>query len=156
MSLGRFGKFEILGALAIGLAIWSCGKNNSGSTSAQSLPPATQATGQPAAVPAVRVDIPSGAMVLGAAAFGTNPLVVTQGTEVTWVNNDTVAHTVTSDTSVFDSGQIPAGQSYMRAFTALGDFPYFCSLHGKQSMSGMVRVVSPSSQPTPSPSSPST
>jgi len=52
-------------------------------------------------------------------------LQVKAGTTVTWTNNDTAAHTVTSDTTgVFDSGAINAGATFQFTFDQVGTFPY--------------------------------
>ncbi|HKQ68565.1 MAG TPA: plastocyanin/azurin family copper-binding protein [Polyangiaceae bacterium] len=88
----------------------------------------------------VTVDIPANAMALGRAAYGTNPLVVAPGTTVRWVNQDSVAHTATSDSGVWDSGTLTQGQSFNFTFTTPGTFPYHCTIHGAASMSGVVVV----------------
>jgi plastocyanin len=87
------------------------------------------------------VSIPQGATGMGAQAYGTNPLQVPMGATVTWVNNDSVPHTVTADDSSFDSGSIQPGQSYSHTFETAGTFPYYCTIHGKASMSGAVQVT---------------
>ncbi|MGZ3707482.1 MAG: plastocyanin/azurin family copper-binding protein [Bdellovibrionota bacterium] len=104
------------------------------------MPNVTPASSSSPSANAVSVSIPSGAVGQGPAAYGQNPLVVASGTTVTWTNNDSVPHTATSDTGAFDSGSIPPGQSYSFTFSQAGDFPYHCSIHGAQSMSGMIRV----------------
>ena len=66
------------------------------------------------------------------------------GDEVTWENDDTAAHTVTSGTAtdgpsgVFDSGLFMAATTYSVQFDEEGDFPYFCLVHPW--MEGIVRV----------------
>jgi plastocyanin len=77
---------------------------------------------------------------------------------VTWTNNDTIAHTTTSNTNVWDSGNIPSGQSFSYTFTSPGTFPYHCTIH--PSMTGTITVLagtgggaSPSPSPSPSASS---
>jgi plastocyanin len=68
-------------------------------------------------------------------AFSPVSLTVAVGTVVTWTNNDSVAHTVTSDTKVFDSGSITAaggyggGGTYSYTFTAAGTYNYHCTIH---------------------------
>lgn len=85
-------------------------------------------------------------------------LTVSQGTTVTWMNQDTIAHTVTSDdmnNSVhFDSGTLQPGQSYSYTFSQMGTYTYHCSIH--PNMTGSVNVISqPQPTPTPAPSQPS-
>ena len=59
---------------------------------------------------------------------------------VTWMNNDAVPHTVTSDTGVFDSGAISQGGTFSYTFTTPGTYNYHCSYHPW--MHGTVIVVS--------------
>ena len=63
---------------------------------------------------------------------------VAVGTTVTWVNNDTVQHTVTSDTKLFDSGPIDPGGKFTYTFTQAGTFAFHCSIH--TSMTGSITV----------------
>ncbi len=51
------------------------------------------------------------------------------GQTVTWVNRDTQAHTVTSDTPLFDSGIMESGLTFKTTFTQPGTYTYHCSLH---------------------------
>ena len=53
------------------------------------------------------------------------------GTKVTWTNEDTDAHTVTSLNSVgpLSSQALNTGQSYTYTFTKPGTYKYFCSIH---------------------------
>ena len=67
----------------------------------------------------------SNAVSITSAGFQPNALQVKAGTTVTWTNNDTAAHTVTSDTSgVFDSGPINAGATFQFTFSQAGTFTY--------------------------------
>ena len=75
------------------------------------------------------VAIPSGAQTKGTAAFNPNPIMVSVGTTVTWTNNDSIAHTATSNTGAFDSGLIGAGGSFSFTFQSAGTFPYHCTIH---------------------------
>jgi predicted secreted protein with PEFG-CTERM motif len=66
------------------------------------------------------------------------------GGEVTWSNDDTAGHTVTSGTldggpdGVFDSGLFMAGKTFSHKFEEAGEFPYFCVVHPW--MTGVVIV----------------
>jgi len=57
------------------------------------------------------------------------------GGEVTWENDDTAAHTVTSGTPTggpdgnFDSSLVMAGSSFSHTFEDAGSFDYFCMVH---------------------------
>ena len=66
------------------------------------------------------------------------------GGEVTWENNDTAAHTITSGTPVegpdgiFDSSLVITGSSFSHVFAEAGSYDYFCMVHPW--MQGMVMV----------------
>jgi len=51
------------------------------------------------------------------------------GTTVDWTNLDLVAHTVTSDTGVFDSGLLQNRGTCAITFTTPGTFAYHCTIH---------------------------
>ena len=67
------------------------------------------------------------------------------GGEVTWENNDTAAHTITSGTPTggpdghFDSSLVMAGSTFSHTFDEAGSFDYFCMVHPW--MQGMVMVT---------------
>ncbi|MGE5343911.1 MAG: plastocyanin/azurin family copper-binding protein [Candidatus Omnitrophota bacterium] len=81
---------------------------------------------------------------------------ITLGTTVTWTNNGTKAHTVTSGTpgypsGLFDSGDIAPGFSYSYTFNTRGIFYYYCK-HHPNIMTGTL-YCEPISKPQPGPSS---
>jgi len=86
--------------------------------------------------PAVTVSIPTGAAGLTTTAFGTNPLTVAVGTTVTWVNNDSIAHTSTANGGQFNTGTINPGGSAKFQFSTAGTFAYHCTIHP-----GMVGTI---------------
>lgn len=65
--------------------------------------------------------------------FYPQTLRVSVGTTVTWVNCDDLAgadaHTATSDNGVWNSPLFAEGQTFARAFSAAGSFPYHCQPH---------------------------
>jgi plastocyanin len=62
------------------------------------------------------------------------------GETVTWVNDDTVAHTATSQGgALFDSGNLPTGGTFRFTFTKAGTYHYFCTIHPW--MKGVVVVA---------------
>lgn len=71
-------------------------------------------------------------------AFSPDTLRIKTGTTVTWMNNDGMTHTVTSNTSLFDSGNLAAGLSFQYTFNAAGTFTYYCVIHA--GMRGVVVV----------------
>ncbi|MGZ4904236.1 MAG: cupredoxin domain-containing protein [Halobacteriota archaeon] len=62
-------------------------------------------------------------------AFNPSSLTITKGANVTWTNDDSTTHTVTSDTGAFDSGNLSPGATYTRQFNDTGTFPYHCTIH---------------------------
>jgi plastocyanin len=65
-------------------------------------------------------------------------LTVTAGTTVTWTNNDNYTHSVTSDTGLFESGDMGNGDAFTFTFSTTGTYDYHCRFHG--SMTGTVIV----------------
>lgn len=70
-------------------------------------------------------------------AFDPADLTVKPGTEVTFKNDDSVAHTVTG--AGLDSGSIAPGASWSTKFDTAGTFDYGCSIH--PNMRGSVKVA---------------
>jgi hypothetical protein len=52
------------------------------------------------------------------------------GDTVTWTNCSSVGHTATSNGGLWDSGTLAPGQSFSFTFPTVGNFPYYCRLHG--------------------------
>ncbi len=75
-------------------------------------------------------------------AFSPASTTVTRGTTVTWMNNDSVAHTVTADngTGGLNSGTVKPGETYTFTFNEAGTFTYHCEFHSD--MKGTVTVTS--------------
>jgi plastocyanin len=96
------------------------------------------------------VSIVSGASTLTTDAYSPNPIQVSVGTTVTWTNNDSQPHTVTSGSNgqpdnKFNSSPnftplLNPGQTFSFTFTEEGEYPYFCLLH--PNMVGTVNVSS--------------
>ena len=64
------------------------------------------------------------------------PSVITidSGKQVTWVNEDSAFHSVTSGfygepTELFDSGHLDPSESYTLDFDEIGTYDYYCTLH---------------------------
>jgi len=72
--------------------------------------------------------------------FAFNPanLTVKAGTAVIFTNEDSVDHTVTSDTNAFDTGALSQGQFAVLLFRTAGNFPYHCTFH--PTMRGTITV----------------
>src|SRR5215211_3049819 len=70
--------------------------------------------------------------------FAPDDVQVTVGSMVTWKNDDTASHTVTSGTvqnntptpdGRFDSGILNAGDSFPFVFDKAGEYQYYCTIH---------------------------
>lgn len=61
--------------------------------------------------------------------FSPSSVTIAKGTIITWVNNDGVAHTSTSDNNVWDTGSIAPGASKTVTFGTSGTFAYHCTVH---------------------------
>ena len=77
--------------------------------------------------------------------FIPSTVTIDMGGEVTWVNDDAAAHTVTSGVladggpdGVFDSGLLSPETSFSHKFEEVGEYPYFCLVHPW--MEGLVIV----------------
>lgn len=95
--------------------------------------------------PATATSIPSNSTVVrivanaGSNSFSPNPVEVKVGETVTWINDDSGRHTVTSKDGVFDSGMMGKGQSFSFTFDKAGEYSYHCEPH--PSMVGTVVVT---------------
>jgi plastocyanin len=69
-------------------------------------------------------------------AFGPSVVDVLPGETVAWSNVSDRRHTVTSDTGLFDSGDLQAGDRFTWQFDEPGAFAYHCTVHA-----GMVGEV---------------
>ena len=67
-------------------------------------------------------------LVIEGFTFKPETLTIPVGTTVTWHNNDSVHHTVTSLENIFDGG-ISHDDTYSYTFKQSGTFEYFCSTH---------------------------
>ena len=61
-------------------------------------------------------------------------IVIEKGKQVTWVNQDSAFHSVTSGfydepTELFDSGHLDPFESFSLTFDESGTYDYFCTLH---------------------------
>jgi plastocyanin len=78
-------------------------------------------------------------------AFSPQAVTVSVGQTVTWTNADTVAHTTTSNSGIWNSGPVQPGASFSQTFTASGTYAYHCAIHS--SMMGTITVVPAASTP---------
>jgi plastocyanin len=103
----------------------------------------------------VAVSIPSGAGTGPSAAPGYAPdtIKVVMGTNntVTWTNNDSAHHTVTSvsGNGSISSGDMAPGATFNYTFTAPGTYKYICNYHTWMSGTVVVKAGSASAPPPP-------
>lgn len=62
-------------------------------------------------------------------AFQPKRIEIGQGTRVKWKNLGDEAHTVTSNTGLFDSGNIAPGETFAKKFKQTGVFKFHCEIH---------------------------
>jgi plastocyanin len=86
------------------------------------------------------------------ACYSPNPIHVTVGSTVTWMNGTSIAHTATSDTGAWNTGAIaPGGTSSAVAFNTAGTFAYHCTFHADMHGSVIVSAASATPAATPAP-----
>ena len=78
-------------------------------------------------------------------AFSPQFVTVSNGTTVTWTNQDPTPHQIIDDPGgksglgqIFKSSPLGIGQSYSFTFTSTGMFPYHCNIH--PAMEGKITV----------------
>jgi plastocyanin len=136
-ALRSTASISIITAASTALALSGCGLSG-------------PAHGPPAANVAAVVD-------MGFQSYDPLSVTIRTGDTVEWRNTSLITHTVTGDPTrakspgdavlppgaqSFDSGDIVAGQVYLRAFTVPGTYHYFCTRHEDDGMVGSV-VVTP-------------
>ena len=95
----------------------------------------------------------TGALTVSAkgTSFSPSTMSVSAGQTVTWRNDDSIDHTVTSGTNCTSDGKfdqvIHPGETFQYTFPTAGSFPYFCRFHCSMGMTGTVSVTG-SSQTT--------
>ncbi len=109
--------------------------------------PAPAAESTPAAAGQAQTVAQTSELTVPMANFVFNPtdVVIPVGTTVIWVNQDGAPHTATADDSnLFKSDLLSKGQSFKHSFGQVGEFAYYCELHGGaggQDMAGKIKVV---------------
>lgn len=122
----------VIVAIVAGIVITDLTKN---SPSSQSSTPSTSSPSEQPAVHGTAVTIQN-------MAFMPPALTAKVGQTITWINNDNVAHTVTSDSgapAAFDSGTLNPGKTFHVTFTKAGTYHYHCSIH--PNMHGAITIT---------------
>lgn len=96
------------------------------------------------------VSIVPGSSTLAENAFQPDPVQVSIGETVTWINDDSQPHTVTSGSNGIPDNKFNSSPNFIplmtpsatfsHSFTEAGEYPYLCLLHSN--MTGTVSVVS--------------
>jgi plastocyanin len=119
----KFGTFLAAVALVAALAT-ACGSNSSENSSE------TAGTASDSSVEKSPTGVASGPTItIANMAFG-QPLTVAPGSKVNLANNDTMEHSVTSDTAgAFDQDVEGNEEATMTAPSQPGEYPFHCSYH---------------------------
>ena len=136
----RSSRSIVVGAIVVGafvvLGVATLAQNTSGPSQLYSAPSAAPAQQAAPNAPAPAQDAAPSAQTQDAAAvsianFAFQPasLQIAAGSSVTWTNADSTAHTVTSDSGAFDSGQLAPGATFTQMFMTPGTFTYHCQIH---------------------------
>lgn len=116
--------------VAAGLTLGGCsGGDGNGATTAVGSDPASGSS--------------SGAVTIKSFDYSPSPAKVKAGTKVTWTNDDSIRHTVTSGKRGATDGKYDLvledkGATASHTFDAPGTFPYHCTIH--PAMDGVVEV----------------
>jgi plastocyanin len=142
LAAGGTMKNMSIAVIVILMALAACAQQPLQGTQQNQAPSPAHAEAQPAAAQANTATAPpvaEGANVqIKNFAFVPASLSVKAGTTVTWTNEDSTPHTVTSTDGSGSSDQLAKGDSYMKLFSTPGSYEYHCSIH--PSMRGVVVV----------------
>lgn len=107
-------------------------------TTTQIQPPTQQPNVTPAPADQQPAQPTATEVIISNFAFSPQTLTVIAGATVKWTNNDSVTHTIVSDSNMFNSGNIAPGQSFQFSFKNPGTYSYHCSIH--PNMTGSIIV----------------
>ncbi len=84
----------------------------------------------------------------GSLTFSPSASSINAGDSVTWTNISSTPHNTTSNTKLWASATSGLGLSFTHQFTSAGSFPYNCTLHVAEGMTGTI-TVSPAAAAPP-------
>ena len=116
----------IAAVIACASLLAGCGGSNSSPTPTAPTPAPPPSGGTSSAV---TVTLPRGATSQTTGAYVPNPVTVSVGGTVTWVNSDVDVHDVTSNSRLWASGNLAPGARFSFTFQSAGSFSYLCTLH---------------------------
>jgi len=131
--------FIRVGAVVVALAPLAIVGCSSSSTATATSPATTSAT-SPATTTAASspaTSTPATGATLTIAGFAFGPLTATAGQQITIVNKDSAAHTVTDDAGSFDV-KVAAGGTATLTIAKAGSYKIHCKIHS--SMHGTIAV----------------
>ena len=108
---------------------------------------AVAAVGGSAAEPAVFAK----SVVIGDSFFQPESITVEAGETVIWTNTGQFTHTVTAEGGEFDSGTISPGTSYTLQLTTVGNYGYYCTVHGPIQSGILIVQAAPTAATTEPP-----
>jgi len=84
-------------------------------------------------------------------AFAPASITVSEGDTITWTNEDTAPHTVTttSGPQALNSPYLSKGQSWSFTFTVPGTYSYYCTVHPDMRAQVVVRAPAPATTTAP-------
>jgi plastocyanin len=141
-TLARPQLFVAAFAVAAVVVLAACGSSSSSSS------PATTPASSPAAGGGSTAT--TNAIVIQNFAFAPAKTTVKAGTAVTWTNNDSTPHDVTSTngpgtgatvTSLFTSGELAQGKTFSFTFKKAGTYYYECKIHASLGTMHAVVIV---------------
>ena len=116
----------VMALLIIALPLAGCA--GSGSTASATAKETTAATAAETTAAAVTPTVKNEISIQGNA-FSPDNLSIKVGDTVTWINNDSYAHTVKASKSEFDSGNMASGAKFSFTFDKEGTYDYICGIH---------------------------
>jgi plastocyanin len=99
------------------------------------------ALGLAASAPFVRAALDEHATEVKIDNFSFTPSTVSvpEGTQVHWINQDDIPHTVVSEDKAFKSNALDTNDGFSYTFSKPGTYKYFCSLHPKMTATIVVQ-----------------
>lgn len=101
--------------------------------------PTPEGVGTPTKIVGATISPTTHAVTIKDFSFTSSTLTVKAGDTVVWTQQDSVPHTVTSDTgSELGSPTLSVGQTYSHTFTTKGTFTYHCTPHPRMKATVVV------------------
>ena len=116
----------VMALLIIALPLAGCA--GSGSTASTTMAEMTTTAAAGDTTAAVTTSVKNEISIKGNA-FSPDNLSIKVGDTVTWINNDSYAHTIKASKSEFDSGNMASGAKFSFTFDKEGTYDYICGIH---------------------------